>query len=86
MYAPPKRFAEHYPTEHPFLKKWVVPEVDLAIGCLYRSLKVPVEDLLVFKGTVDRRLVVLFKSSFALIGLTMQPVIAAMVVCQTLAV
>lgn len=86
VYAPLKRFAEKYPTEDPFLKKWVVPEVDLAIGCLCRSLTVPLEDLLAFKGTVYRRLVVLFKSSFVLISLSMQPVIAAMAVCQTLAV
>lgn len=43
------------------------------------------DDLLAFTDAMDKRLEVLSKSSFALIGLSMQ-LITTMAICQTLAV
>lgn len=46
---------------------------------------VRVEDALVFKDPVDKRLEALLKTSFALLVATMQLTLVSMAICQTLA-
>lgn len=57
--------------------------MDTAIDCIDRSLMVPVGDVLAFKDSVDKRLEVLIKAYFGLVGLAMQPIVASMEICET---
>lgn len=52
IFIPPKHFAQQYPIEEKFLKKWAFPDVNPAISCLNKILMVHIEDALVFKDPV----------------------------------
>lgn len=54
-----------------FLQKQTIPVVDPAIFFLNKTLKIPVEDDLVFNDPVDKRLEGLFKAFSSLSGPTL---------------
>lgn len=55
VYALAKYFAQQYPIEESFLKKWAVLVVDPEISCFNKTLTVSAEDILVFKDPVDKQ-------------------------------
>lgn len=72
------RFAQLYPMEETFFKKWSMPIVDMLVSYLNKKLTCPVDDVQFFKDPADRGLKTLVKA-----GAAMRPAMAAIVVCQS---
>lgn len=84
MFVPPKKFAQFYPMEEKFTKKWSMHLVEAVVPNLKKKSTCPVDDFQVFKDLADKRLETHLKAFFSLAGSTMEPVVAAIVVFQSL--